>query len=113
MNNQENVEEVKSYLSEEEKASAIKATRSNDLRLILGALFSIYGVIVMIVGFVDHSAHNQATNGFMVNFWTGLCMLIAGLLFLAWNYIRPIPEADIIESAEASARLAAQQKAEV
>lgn len=104
---------MKSYLTEEEKRAAVKAARGNDLRLILGALFVVYGVIVTIVAFADHSAHNIATNGFTVNLWTGLLMLLGGLLFLAWNFMRPIPAEDIIKSAEDSARQAAETKVKV
>ncbi len=36
-------------------------------------------------------------------------MLVVGIAFLVWNFLRPIPAEDIIASAEESARQSAEQ----
>lgn len=93
----------KGLLTQAEKDQAVKAARRNDLRLLIGVLFVIYGVIVTIVGIVDPAADVAKTGGIAINLWTGAGMLIVGVLFLIWNFVRPLAAEDIIASAEASA----------
>lgn len=101
--------ETESILTDAEKEQAVKAARRNDLRLLLGVLFVIYGVIVTLVGLFDTtSADLEMAAGIHINLWAGIVMLIVGLAFLAWDKLRPLPAEDIIASAEESARQAAQ-----
>jgi H+/Cl- antiporter ClcA len=55
-----------------------------DLRLIIGALFTLYGVILIVTGFADGRTQLDKANGIRINLWAGLGMLITGLLFLLW-----------------------------
>ncbi|GGV50180.1 hypothetical protein [Streptomyces griseoflavus] len=65
------------------------AARLFDIRRIIGGLFVLYGVIVMIAGFTASDADIDKAEGVNINLWTGLGMLILGLLFLLWLYLRP------------------------
>ncbi|MEE1296412.1 MAG: hypothetical protein UHD09_06170 [Bifidobacterium sp.] len=100
---------AESILTPEEKKEAVAGARRNDLRLLLGVLFTIYGVIVTCVGIFNPNDGMDKTGGIAINLWTGIIMLIVGVAFLIWNFARPIPEEDIIESAEESARHVAQK----
>lgn len=61
-----------------------------DLRFLIGGLFTLYGVMVGGAGVLDSSTDLQKSNGLRINLWTGLGMLILGLLFLFWAFTRPV-----------------------
>ena len=94
-------------LTKAQQDQAVKSARSNDLRRLIGILFTVYGVIVTAVGIIQPGADVAKTGGIPINLWTGIGMLIVGIGFLLWNRLRPLPAEDIIASAEASARKAA------
>ncbi|MEU6096426.1 hypothetical protein [Streptomyces sp. NPDC047079] len=80
--------EVQREVTELESKSAT-AARIFDLRRIIGGLFVVYGVIVMIAGFTASDAEIAKAQGVNINLWTGLGMLLLGLLFLLWLKLRP------------------------
>ena len=55
-----------------------------DLRLIIGALFTLYGVVLIITGLTDGAAELHKASGIRINLWAGVGMLVTGLLFLLW-----------------------------
>jgi hypothetical protein len=61
-----------------------------DLRLIIGALFVLYGVVLTIVGIFDSQAELDRAAGVRINLWIGLGMLALGALFLLWMRLRPL-----------------------
>ncbi|GAA3181951.1 MULTISPECIES: hypothetical protein [Streptomyces] len=65
------------------------AARLFDIRRIIGGLFVVYGVIVTIAGFTASDADIKKAEGVNINLWTGLGMLVLGLLFLLWLKLRP------------------------
>ncbi|CAL9486429.1 hypothetical protein [Streptomyces griseomycini] len=65
------------------------AARLFDIRRIIGGLFVVYGVIVTIAGLVASDADIDKAEGVNINLWTGLGMLVLGLLFLLWLKLRP------------------------
>jgi xanthine/uracil/vitamin C permease (AzgA family) len=73
---------------EEEKASA--SSNLFDLRMIIGGLFTLYGIILTIVGALDSAAEVDKAAGVRINLWMGLGMLLLGLLFLLWVWLRPL-----------------------
>ncbi len=77
---------------------AVRATRRFDLRRILGGLFIVYGVVVTIIGLVHHATDNDKTGGIQINLWAGVAMLVAGVLFLVWDRLAPVPAEDIVGS---------------
>ncbi len=82
-------------MSESKKADDLDSSRISrlfDIRLILGGLLSLYGMILLITGLVDMRPHKSP--GMHLNLWTGLGMLVLGLLMLAWMRMRPLAPPD-------------------
>ncbi|MFJ4810181.1 hypothetical protein [Streptomyces longwoodensis] len=71
------------------ESKSATAARLFDIRRIIGALFVLYGVIVMIAGFTVSDADLDKAEGVNINLWTGLGMLLLGLFFLVWLKLRP------------------------
>lgn len=74
----------------ESRDPADRSSRLFDIRLIIGGMFTLYGVILAIVGFTDGSAEIDKASGIRINLWVGLGMLVVGLVFLAWARLRPL-----------------------
>ncbi|SER34382.1 hypothetical protein [Microlunatus flavus] len=66
------------------------ASKLFDLRLLIGGLFTLYGVMLTISGFFTSEAEIQKAAGINMNLWLGLGMLILGLLFLLWVRLAPL-----------------------
>ncbi|MCL6442196.1 MAG: hypothetical protein K6T83_01810 [Alicyclobacillus sp.] len=54
-----------------------------DLRILVGILFTVYGLILGIYGLA--AAPKTADTSWHIDFWWGLLILIFGLIFLAWS----------------------------
>ena len=67
-----------------------KSSKLFDLRFLIGGLFTLYGLMVGGVGLFDSAADLRKSDGMRINLWTGLGMLVLGLLFLLWAYLRPV-----------------------
>jgi len=87
-------------LTPEEQDAHVRSTRRFDLRRIIGAIFVLYGVIVLIVGLADPTADKAKTGGIAINVWTGIVMFVVGGLFFLWDRLRPVPAEDILASYE-------------
>jgi hypothetical protein len=87
-------------MTEKEQSNLVKSTRRFDLRRILGALFVVYGIIVTIIGIINYSNDIKRTEGIAINLWAGLSMLVLGILFFVWDHFAPVPEEDIVHSAQ-------------
>lgn len=61
-----------------------------DIRNVIGALFAIYGVILVIAGIIHRSAADLAKAGGNVNLWVGVGMLVVAAVFIGWALLRPI-----------------------
>lgn len=61
-----------------------------DIRLLIGGLFVVYGVMLTVAGFFTSDADRQKASGININLWLGLGMLVLGLLFLLWRALRPL-----------------------
>ncbi len=66
------------------------AAKLFDLRVMIGALFTVYGVVLIVAGIFDGPAEIQKAAGININLWMGIGMLILGLLFLLWWRVLPI-----------------------
>jgi hypothetical protein len=95
-------------MTDAQKDALVRSTRRLDLRRILGGLFVLYGIIVTIVGIVNWSTDTVKTGGIHINLWTGLSMLVAGLLFFVWDRVAPVPAEDIIGQVESEASIKAE-----
>lgn len=61
-----------------------------DLRTVIAVLFGTFGVILVIVAFTDTTqAQLDKAGGIRINLWTGLAMLAAAGLFVAWVRLKP------------------------
>lgn len=83
-------ENTQKEVSELEKKSGT-AAQLFDIRRIIGFLFTLYGVIVGIVGITDSDQAINKAQGININLWTGVSMLVLGLLFLLWLKLSPTP----------------------
>jgi hypothetical protein len=60
-----------------------------DLRMFIGSLFVIYGVIVTLRGLLASQADINKAAGINLSLWTGLLMLATGVVFVAWTLVVP------------------------
>jgi hypothetical protein len=74
---------------EETDEAKSSAARLFDIRRVIGGLFTLYGVLVLGAGIVDGSAASKKAAGIDINLWTGLAMLVFGLLMLLWWVLSP------------------------
>ena len=71
------------------------ASKLFDIRLLIGGLFTFYGVVLGIYGFFTSQAELDKAAGININLWLGIGMLVLGLLFLLWVKLAPLThEAD-------------------
>jgi hypothetical protein len=60
-----------------------------DLRSFIGSLFVVFGVIVTLDGLVASPAEIEKATGINLALWTGIPMLVLGLLFILWTLLSP------------------------
>ncbi len=60
------------------------ASQLFDIRILIGGLFTLYGVVLIVAGLVASEAEKQKAAGININLWMGLGMLALGVLFLLW-----------------------------
>ena len=70
-----------------------------DIRNIIGALLTIYGVILTAMGlFGDPETDKTGVSN--ANLWAGLALLVVGLGFIAWARLRPVVVPEDFEAEE-------------
>ena len=67
------------------------AARLFDIRLLIGGLFTLYGVMLTVSGLFVSNAQRAKASGIDINLWLGIGMLVLGLLFLLWHQLNPLP----------------------
>ena len=72
---------------ENEKSAA---KRLFDLRWLIAGMFVVYGIVLIITGIFDSKAELAKAAGVRINLWTGIGMLVVGLIFAAWARWRPL-----------------------
>ena len=71
-----------------------------DLRSVIGLLFVVYGLVLTILGLIGTSAEDLAkAGGLALNLWTGLVMLVVGIGFYVWAFVKPPMPPDLDEMA--------------
>ncbi|MEO6702045.1 MAG: hypothetical protein ABI140_18200 [Jatrophihabitantaceae bacterium] len=66
------------------------AAKLFDIRLLIGALFTLYGVMLTVAGMFTSSSAKQKASDININLWLGIGMLVVGLLFLLWRRLSPL-----------------------
>jgi hypothetical protein len=69
---------------------AERAANLFDLRRIIGGLFTVWGVLLIILGATDSDAEITKAAGININLWAGFGMLLFGVLMLVWAFTRPL-----------------------
>jgi hypothetical protein len=77
-------------LAEEDEIKAAIIANRFDIRRIIGGLFLLYGAILVVTGIVGTSAIKHKAAGINVDLWTGLGMLVFGVLMIVWALQRPV-----------------------
>jgi hypothetical protein len=83
-----------------------------DLRVIIGGLFTLYGIYLTIHGILDGQEAVDKAAGVRINLWAGLGMLAMAGCFLLWAWLRPLTldrivdaQADSVDLEEESDRI--------
>jgi hypothetical protein len=79
--------------TDEEEVEAARAANRFDIRRLIGGLFILYSLILIALGLFGSHAIKTKADGINVDLWTGLGMLLFGILMLFWAFSRPtVPE---------------------
>jgi hypothetical protein len=69
-----------------------------DIRIIIGGLIGIYGVILTAMGIFGNHTDKTKADGVNINLWAGLAMIVVAVAFAAWARLRPIVVPDHVET---------------
>ena len=62
-----------------------------DVRVVIGGLLGLFGIVLVIMGLVNNSASDLAkAGGENANLWTGIAMVVVAVAFGLWTWLRPI-----------------------
>jgi hypothetical protein len=79
--------------TDEEEIQAARAANRFDIRRIIGGLFILYALILIALGIFGSEHVKNKASGINVDLWTGLGMLVFGILMVFWALSRPtLPE---------------------
>jgi hypothetical protein len=91
--------------TDEEEIESARTANRFDIRRLIGALFVLYGLILVALGiFASHAVKTKAA-GININLWTGLGMLVFGALMIFWAYVRPVQPEPSETRGEGSGRI--------
>jgi hypothetical protein len=68
-----------------------------DLRMVIGGLLVLYGVVLTVLGVLASDADKAKAAGININLWAGLVLLAGGGVFLLWVLLRPLRAEDLKE----------------
>ena len=61
-----------------------------DLRAVIGLLFVVYGLVLTILGIIGETPEEIAkAGGLSLNLTTGIVMLVIGIGFYVWAFVKP------------------------
>jgi hypothetical protein len=66
------------------------AAKLFDLRVLIGGLFLVYGVMLTVAGLFTSSRELAKASQININLWMGIGMLIIGVFFTTWWRLRPL-----------------------
>jgi hypothetical protein len=91
--------QAREQIAKAEKAEASDrlkgVTTLFDLRMVIGGLLTLYGVVLTIMGVFASDEAKAKAAGININLWAGLVILAGGAIFLAWARLRPLKPADL------------------
>jgi uncharacterized membrane protein len=76
-----------------------------DIRRLIGALFVLYGLIMLALGIFGSSHVKNKAAGINIDLWTGIGMLVFGALMILWALTRPVTAERPETSGEGSGRI--------
>jgi hypothetical protein len=76
--------------SDLDEVTAARVANRFDIRRIIGGLFVLYGVVLIVTGIVGSDEVKNKAAGVNVDLWTGLGMLVVGVLMIFWALSRPV-----------------------
>jgi hypothetical protein len=91
--------------TDEEELAAARIANRFDIRRIIGGLFVLYGVVLTITGIVGSDEVKNKAAGINVDLWTGLGMLVVGVLMIVWALTRPVAPEPEATRGEGSGRI--------
>ena len=60
-----------------------------DLRTFIGSLFVVFGILVTLRGLTASRADIDKAAGINLSLWTGIIMLLTGVVFVVWMLVSP------------------------
>jgi hypothetical protein len=66
------------------------AAKLFDLRILIGGLFVLYGIMLTVAGFFTSAKNLAKASNININLWLGIGMLLVGALFVLWWRLRPL-----------------------
>lgn len=92
-------DEAREQIAETEEAEARDRVSGMaslfDLRMVIGGLLSLYGIVLTVLGLFASSDTKAKAAGININLWAGLVILAGGAVFLAWARLRPLRAEDL------------------
>lgn len=76
--------------TEQDEAEAARMANRFDIRRLIGAVFVLYGLILVALGIFGSHAVKTKAAGININLWAGLGMLVFGGLMIFWALARPV-----------------------
>ena len=73
-----------------ESGTSVRKAGLFDMRIIIGALLGLYGLITLVTGLFVSDAQIDKADGLNINVAGGIGMLVVAALFAAWARWRPI-----------------------
>jgi drug/metabolite transporter (DMT)-like permease len=68
-----------------------KRTTAFDVRIVIGLLLGIYGVVLVVTGLINTSEADLAkSDGVNINLWAGVGLIVAAIVFMVWARLRPL-----------------------
>jgi hypothetical protein len=99
MANSDSERQAREQITETEEAEArdraTGMTSLFDLRMVIGGLLALYGVILTVMGLFASDQAKAKAAGININLWAGLVILAGGAVFLAWVALRPLRAEDL------------------
>jgi hypothetical protein len=77
-------------ISDEDEAEAVRKANLFDIRRLIGALFAVYGVILVVLGLVGSHAVKHKADNINIDLWTGIGILVFAAFMIAWAFARPV-----------------------